>query len=488
MTTESGNNAEVVLHIGTMKSGTSYIQAILRQNKRLLGRDGVLVPRSLVPAAVDALGHRGAGKEREVEGAWARFLNLVETWQGTSIIASQEFFSGATAAEAQGVLDTLPPGRTKIVITNRDLLRVVPSHWQTVIKNGGTWPFPEYVRLLLEGPGQDSGSEHRYSRGFWKHHDLAQIIDNWAGAVGIDNIVLVTVPPSGASSDELWKRFSKAVGVDASRYDAEPSAKSNVSLTYAETEMLREVNMQVRKPLNPLEYRLLVNKYLANRLLRKPPDAAAEPDRPRLGAASHELVRQRANEMVDRVAASGVQVVGDIDDLRVPAYKGDSDAVDSTGPQNPIPDSVPQAIAKLVLRIARLERDLERSRKISGDTGESDDLGDGSDLDDAVASMSAESPSRGGGRRGGGGGHGGGGGGHGGGGAGGGGGGAGGGGGGGKGAGKRGGGKKAAARKAARKAAAASSAADVVDDDDDDDDFDAFAAVALDLDDELGDI
>ena len=47
MTTGSSTKAEVVLHIGTMKSGTSYIQAVLRRNKRLLSRDGVLVPRTL---------------------------------------------------------------------------------------------------------------------------------------------------------------------------------------------------------------------------------------------------------------------------------------------------------------------------------------------------------------------------------------------------------------------------------------------------------
>ncbi len=462
MTTESDNRAEVILHIGTMKSGTSYIQAILRQNKRLLGRDGVLIPRSLVPAAVDALGHRGTGKEQQVEGAWARFLNVAESWQGTSVLVSQEFLSGASADQAKGVIDTLPRGRTQVVITNRDLGRVIPSHWQTVIKNGGRWPFPEYVRLLLEGPGQESGSEHRYSKGFWKHHDVAQIIDHWAAALGLDNIVLVTVPPSGAPSDLLWQRFSEAVGIDGSRYDQQPTAKSNISLSYAETEMLREVNMKVRKPLDALEYRLLVNKYLANRLLRQAPESGGQPDRPTLGASSHESIRRRADEMVDAVAASGVRIIGDLDDLRVAPYKGDPDAGDSTGPQHPIPDSVPQAIAKLVLRIARLERDLDRSRKVLGDAGDVGESGEPNDPDASSASMSTEAPSRGGGRRGPGQGK-------------------------GKGTGKRGAagpGKKAAARKAAQKAAAASSAAEVTDDDDD---FDGFDPTAFDMDDELGD-
>lgn len=383
MTTETDIKAEVILHIGTMKSGTSYIQATLRRNKRLLSRDGVLVPRSLVPAVVDVLGRRGATKEREIEGAWDRFLTMAEAWEGSTVLASQEFLSGATATEAQAVVDTLPKGQVRIVVTNRDLLRVIPSHWQTVVKNGGTWPFPEYVRLLLEPPGKD-GSEHRYSRGFWRHHDVAKIVDNWAGAVGVDNVVLVTVPRSGAPSDLLWQRFCEAIGIDGAPYDHDSNAKSNISLSYAETEMLREVNMSVRKPLGPLEYRLLVNKYLANKLLRQAPETGKEVDRPTLGAESHSAIKQRADAMVEALAASGVRIIGDIEDLRVEPYEGDPQAVDSTGPEVRIPDSVPQALAKLVLRIARLERELDRSRNVL----------------DGTSAPSAESP-RPGGRRGG---------------------------------------------------------------------------------------
>jgi hypothetical protein len=368
MTTGISSKAEVVLHIGTMKSGTSYIQAVLRRNKRLLSRDGVLVPRTLVPAVVDVLGRRGASKEQETEGAWPRFLNAVESWDGRTVLASQEFLSGATAVEAQTVVDTLPQGQVKVVITNRDLLRVIPSHWQTVVKNGGTWPFPEYVRLLLESPSAD-GAEHRYARGFWRHHDVAQIIENWAGAVGMENVVLVTVPQSGAPGGLLWQRFSEAVGLDPTHYDDHMNAKSNISLSYAETEMLREVNMRVRKPLGPLEYRVLVNKYLANKLLRKAPEPGLDPDRPTLGAESHAKIQERSEALVAGVKASGVRIIGDIEDLRVGPYTGDPEAGDSTGPRNRIPESVPNAIARLVLRIARLERAIPGEGGSGGGTG-----------------------------------------------------------------------------------------------------------------------
>jgi hypothetical protein len=240
------------------------------------------------------------------------------------------------------------------------------------------------------------------------------------------------VPKSGAPSDALWQRFAEAIGIDGTHYDHAANAKSNISLTYAETEMLREVNMKVRKPLGPVEYRLIVNKYLANKLLRRAPEEGKEPDRSRLGAESWARVESRAKEMVEAVAASGVRVIGDLDDLRVAPYQGDPEAGDSSGPQVRIPDSVPQALAKLVLRIARLERDLERSRRLL----------DGSDA------PSAESPR---GRKGGGGR---------------------------KAAGQRRGGKKGGKRAAAAEAGRQQTG--------DDDDFDDFEATAYDGDHDEG--
>ena len=58
-------------------------------------------------------------------------------------------------------------------MTCRDLLRVIPSHWQTTIKNGGTVAVrPSYVQLLLADEEDEDEDKHRYASGFWRHHDL----------------------------------------------------------------------------------------------------------------------------------------------------------------------------------------------------------------------------------------------------------------------------------------------------------------------------
>jgi len=348
----------VVLHVGTMKSGTSYLQAVLRRNAKSLATVGVLVPKNMGPAVANILERSGSTKKSKVKGGWQRFLDSVESWDGPLVVASHEFLGNATPDEARAVIDTLQGRPVRIVITCRDLLRVIPSHWQTTIKNGGTVPFPSYVQLLL-AEDEDAGEDaHRYATGFWRNHDLPELVRSWAGAVGLENVVLVTIPPPGSSLDLLWHRFADAAGLPPFDCDFKADAKSNVSLTYAETEMLRSVNMSVRRTMSQTEYQQIVNKYLANRLLRRAPDSERSIDRPIFGRESHQRVRRRADELVDALSDLPVEVVGSLEELRVAPYQGAPDGGDSRGPLDPIPEPVADTIANLLGRLARTEREL----------------------------------------------------------------------------------------------------------------------------------
>jgi hypothetical protein len=358
---------QIVLHIGTMKSGTSYLQAVLRRNSSKLGDQGIRVLQGMVAGVVDVLDRRNVSKKPNTDGAWDRVLEQVNSWEGPLVVGSQEFLSGATPDEAKTVVATFVERPLRVVVTCRDLLRVVPSHWQTVVKNGGTVAFSDYVQLLLAD--DDSGDEHRYATGFWRHHDVREIVETWASVIGLENVVVVTVPPAGAPRDLLWKRFAEAAGLPSLAYNLGTNAKSNVSLTYAETEMLREVNLGVRKSLNQLEYRLIVNKYFANKVLRQPPDTDRPADTPTFGRSSHDRIRARAEAMAQAVEATGVHIVGDLDELRVPPYAGADDAEDSAGPRDPVPESVVYALTKVVTRLARAEREVKRLKRGSKSWG-----------------------------------------------------------------------------------------------------------------------
>lgn len=358
---------EVFLHIGTMKSGTSYLQSVLKRNRRALADAGMLTPRYLVLAISDILERAGKTLRKDFQGQWSRVVTEIDNWPGRSAVASQEFLCSVSQLEAQRIVGTLPGHKFTVIITARDLARVIPSHWQTSVKGSKTWSFAEYAPIILDGGS--SRPERRTSSAFWRHHNVARAIEIWAGAVGIENVVLITVPPSGAPSDLLWRRFAEVIGVDPDAYDHEPDAKSNVSLDYAEAEMLRAVNASVRRRLSPLEYRDLVNRYIANRLLRTAPSGDGKSDRPRLGPDTHARVAARAEQMVAAIRDSGVRVVGDLDELLVPPFDGDASLGEEIGPQHPIPPAVPYVIGKLVLRIARLQRELAAATSDGSLTG-----------------------------------------------------------------------------------------------------------------------
>ena len=57
----------VVLHVGLMKSGTSFLQQVLRHNKDLLREQGRAVPE---PVEAAGAGGQGRHKRQRSTGAW----------------------------------------------------------------------------------------------------------------------------------------------------------------------------------------------------------------------------------------------------------------------------------------------------------------------------------------------------------------------------------------------------------------------------------
>ena len=360
----------MVLHVGTMKSGTSYLQSILRRNSPSLASNGILVPGRMVAAAADALGNKGKNRVMEIRGEWPRVLSQIEEWEGDQVIASHEFFGAASPTQAASVVESLRPHQVEVVVSARDLLRVIPSHWQTIVKSSRTITFSDYVRLLLGERQSDEPEEERLLTGFWQHHDVSRVVRTWAEPVGVDAVSLVTVPQPGADPTLLWERFATACGIDGSLYDATPDSQSNVSLSFSETEMLRRVNLALVGKMAPRQYRLHVNKQFANGILRDLGEIGSPSDKPGLSSSQLDLVSKRASCMVDDLAASGVRVVGDLADLRVDSPVG-SDPDASPTPEEEVPAFAIAVIAKLLQSRAPhpASDEIPRRRKPKGGPG-----------------------------------------------------------------------------------------------------------------------
>jgi len=352
---DSGGAAKTVhLHIGTMKTGTSYVQGNLEHSRHALARAGVLYPGSVGAAVHEVLEKHGARHVGDTSGAWDELASKVRAWDGSGVIVSMEFLTLASSEQAQRIVASLQPADVRIVLTVRDLSRTIPSAWQQTTKNRQTASWSEFLAALTA----DAVGSERTREQFWRHHDLARITRTWSGVVGPDRMTVVTLPPRDSPSTVLWERFCAATGLDSADYPVAETSRSNSSLGFAEAEMMRRLNLELGRDVDQASYRRLVTGLISRRLLRRgaePTPAAVLP------VHVHEWAVQRSNEAVSDLRALGVRVVGDLTELVPPPVGDDQRAFDdsaapvaSTVAESDVATVAVRAVAALVTRLAEL--------------------------------------------------------------------------------------------------------------------------------------
>lgn len=305
-------NAPVVLHVGTMKSGTSYLQRRLDANRAQLRSHGVLFPGrgwgEQVHAVGDLLGRGRLGGDREKRtGAWARLVEEVLDHGGPAVV-SVELLGAAGPQRIEDVVTSFGGRDVRVVVTARDLNRSLLAMWQEGLQNGRTVSWDDHVRGVREDAGQ--------GRRFWREQDLARMTRRWTEHVGSDRFALVTVPPPGSDPELLWRRFCTATGLDP-RWCA-PVPPANESLGAASAEVLLRLNALLAEHDLPWQdYHALVKRLLAKQVL-----AGRRDQEPPLGLPVARWVRHRARDMIAELDHLGVHVVGDLRELTPVAVPG----------------------------------------------------------------------------------------------------------------------------------------------------------------------
>ena len=231
-------------------------------------------------------------------------------------VISVELFGPVAPKRIRGIVDAFGGAPIDVVVTVRDLGRVVPAMWQERLKNGGTLGWREYTAGLTEGS--------EAARGFWWQQGAARIVRNWADAVGPDRVTVVTVPLPGAEPGLLWSRFCAAADIPGD--GCADVAPTNTSLDVASAVVLRAMNavLAERGGIDP-DYQLLLKFRLAKQVM-----GARTGGRP-IGFEPPSWLTERAGEMVAKIRSTGVPVVGDLAELTPLVVAGDDpDAVDAT--------------------------------------------------------------------------------------------------------------------------------------------------------------
>ena len=353
----------VLLHVGTPKTGTSYLQDVLYRNRRTLAAADILYPADRFDAhflaALDLMRLPWGGLEAEAVGAWDRLAERVRRHRGTAII-SHEILATASRAQAGKALESLGHGagtEVHLVLSVRDLVRQIPAEWQENVKHRSGVSYGSFLDKI-----QDPQRESRIATWFWGVQELPDILNRWGHDLPPEHVHLVTVPPPGGPKDLLWKRFSLAFGLDGIDLDLE-AERANPSLGVPETALVRRINRTANRELPPADYRPLVRELLAHQTLSRrtrSPRLALPPD-------AHPWVSETTASWIAEIERRGYDVVGDLEDLR-----GAPPVTSFADPDHPSERLVARAgvdaIKALLLESARLRHTEEQLRRELEDT------------------------------------------------------------------------------------------------------------------------
>lgn len=303
----------LVLHVGAMKSGTTYLQGLLFANRERLAGQGLFMP-----------GRTWRKQARAVHGllhsegtAWQAMADKVSAHPGTSVV-SMEFLATARPAQVLAMRESIGCD-IEVVITARDLNRSIPAMWQETVQNGRTWTWEEYVDgLAAQRPGHRRADQPDSEAGaqFWRQQNLVRIARTWGEVVGFDRVTVVTVPHPGARRELLWERFAAVLGVDPS--GMEPPRAVNESVGLASAMALRDLNVA----LDDLGLDFADSSVVRKRVLAKRVLAGRRGDEPTLGLPVADWVEEHTEHVVATLRALDVGLVGDWADLTPVAVPG----------------------------------------------------------------------------------------------------------------------------------------------------------------------
>ena len=343
----------VYLHVGAPKSGTTFLEASLDENKKALKEAGVLYPsghQRMFLAAVDVRGaHKAWGRTRaEVDGTWDTLCRKARKHDGVTVI-SHELLGAASLHQITEALTMLRGVEVHLVVTARDPVRQAAAEWQEGIKHGRRLTFEQFRRRVL-----DEAAETDYARRYRANQDLPAVLARWGGTLPESRVHVVTCPPPNADPQVLWERFCGVIGVDPTQFPAAGPGSANTSLGTTEIDLLRRVNVALAKRLVQPEYGRVVKQLYAQDIL--PGRRSARPVVPEEMYDDLAVVGERWAKEVDK---AGYVVHGDLASLVPVAPAEPGPHPDDVDPRDGLESAV-AATAELLVAMQRRGADVER--------------------------------------------------------------------------------------------------------------------------------
>lgn len=347
-----GMASRVVLHIGAPKTGTTFLQSVLRRNQPQLKAQNVLLPgRSPKSHGEASIGLR-ADPGSKLYARWTELAEEARQWPGTAIITG-EWFALADVVQAGRALHDLGPGEKHVVFTSRDYVEQIPSAWQETLKLGYATPLDNFLQSLEARDeqwrsGRRVTGPQRWEVAGWSILDPAQVLARWRQHLPASQLHVVTVPPRGADPRLLWERFASVCHIAPHSVEIN-FERARRSIGAEAARLLQEIGPELRVAVDadkswrgPHDW---IQGYLAERLL-----ADLGGSRIALRPADAAVLRHRSARTIEALNTAGYDVVGNLADLAsTTAQEGGRHPNDVTDSE--LLDVVVQLIPRLMSRI-----------------------------------------------------------------------------------------------------------------------------------------
>ncbi|WP_444665048.1 hypothetical protein ACT17Q_05475 [Cellulomonas sp. CW35] len=327
-----------LVHIGAHKTGTSSVQGAFHEQREQLRAHGVHYPGTDVSHMFAFRAMFGWGAVETQTAGQTRLGALRATLEEDTtsrVLLSSEELSWSDLDEVRRVRELVGP-RSHVVLTLRDMGGFLPSMWQQMVRNGEPQPFDDWLAARLREP-ERVRAFHR-TDGSWLTHRWAQVF----GAQSVTVVVLQRSAP-----ERLFSVFEQLLAIPAGTLTV---SERNRGMTLPESEVVRLLNARTRElPATTALRRALVYHGPVMGMLDQwvPPAGTPRATVPQRHA---EGVAELGRRVAEEVRASGVRVIGALDELA---------RVSSDLPESNVTTTVPMDVATTAL--ASL---LERAEKI----------------------------------------------------------------------------------------------------------------------------
>jgi len=311
-----------LFHVGIPKSGTTSLQMVASAGREALHEHGVLYPGKRINHRLAVLGFMGRrwGWSNEAVPSrhhWDELMAEIERDDTRRVLFGHEFASEAKAKMAVKFVESIGE-RCHVAITLRSPGEILPSAWQQYVKAGVPIPFDEWLKAVIADPPDRS-----VTKGFHDRNDQSGVVQRWADAAGPDHVTVVVLDKK--QPEMLFGAFEQLLDLPSGILAQQELGgfASNRGLTVPEVELFRAVNAVIRPHnIEWNDFERIVRNGAMRRIMETRESDEAKPQLPPWAVT-------RAAEIgagyAEAIAASGVQVIGDLQKLaeEVPARAHD---------------------------------------------------------------------------------------------------------------------------------------------------------------------